>query len=92
MSVNARRTTDLEPGEYVGLLQMSDQRPAKLGDYDGASLIYVADEHYVVLTCDEHDEHAGHRAYARLFPDGWECFAQASSADGWSAFHYGPEA
>lgn len=92
MGVNGKRTTELDPADYVALLQVSDQEPAKLGEYDGATLIFITEDHYLVLTCDQHDDHAGHRAYARLFPDGWECFAQSASPDGWSVFHYGPEA
>jgi hypothetical protein len=90
MDVNARRI-DVEPDEYVAALKVTEDSPAKLDEYDGATLIQVSDDHYLVLTCDQHDDHHGHRAYARLMPEGWVCFAQATSPDGWSAFHYGPE-
>lgn len=89
MDMNARRT-DLQPHEYVAQLQVSEQKPVKLDAYDGATLIFVSEDHYLVLTCDEHDDHKGHRAYAKLFPEDWECFAQAASDEGWSIFHYGP--
>lgn len=50
----------------------------------------ATDGHFVVIACDKHDDHHGHRTIAQILPKGWVCFAQFASEAGFSAFHYGP--
>lgn len=83
--------TDLSPEDYAATLRMTDEDPARVVDSDGAELWKITDDHYLVIACSRHDEHTGHRVLARLFPEGWACFAQATNPEGFDVFHYGPE-
>lgn len=53
------------------------------------------DRHFIVLACDRHEHHRGHRAFVTQVlrhgvPD-LVCFAQFTHPQqGWSAYHYGP--
>lgn len=86
------RDTALSPEEYVSSVALTDEA-VEVYATDGAALYRVGDDHFVILTCSEHEDHEGHRMLQRVLPRTWECFYQAINVeDGFEAFHYGPEA
>lgn len=83
--------TDLTPFGYLDTLALDGGWEAVHPLVDGAGVYQVADEHYVIIACIEHDGHEGHAYLLQLFPEDWECFHQAVSGEyGYEAFHYGP--
>lgn len=86
----AVREITVDSEEYVRSLRVSDEPATLCAVLDGALLVRVAEEHFVVLSCTEH-QHTGSVLLARVIPPHWERFSEArNSEQGWQAEHYGP--
>jgi hypothetical protein len=92
--MTAPRRVDLEPGDYLRSLTMTE--PVRvLAQRDGVTLWRVASEHYVLFKCiDEVHEHASDSmpALLRALPPTWGPFFVAVNPDDcYEVHHYGPE-
>lgn len=85
--------TDLSYPRYLRSLKGIDGMPAPVLNADGSTMFRVAEDHFLVIACAMHDEHAGHQQIAAtVMPKDWVCFSQFFSEDGrWDYFHYGPD-
>lgn len=85
------KLTDLDADDYVRSLALAEE-PEKVYALDGAHLVRIAEDHYVVVKCVEHDGHRGDEYLVRVLPSGWVRFHSAANpAEGFEVHHYGPE-
>lgn len=88
--MEAPRETVLEPGEYLRSLNVEREINEVYG-LDGAALYRVADDHFVIMACREHEGHNGHALLRRVLPAHWGVFSEGVNTEAqFHAFHYGP--
>lgn len=83
--------TTFGPQEYLASLRLDEDGPSPVVDLDGAVLYRVADDHFMVMVCTEH-QHRGHELLLRVMPQDWVCFSSVFNADvQFECHHYGPD-
>lgn len=82
----------LDAQEYIETLRMSeDQNIVKVTDRDGAHLVRVHDDHFLIVDCTAHRHH-GRALLERTLPADWVCFASAVNVEErFEVYHYGPD-
>lgn len=84
------RETALEASDYLKSLSLTREINEVYG-LDGAALYRVEDDHFVILTCLEHEGHNGHALLRRVLPPHWGVFGEGVNTDAqFRAYHYGP--
>jgi hypothetical protein len=83
--------THLDPDEYIDTLAIFDIDPEIVYTLNGASLVKVSEDHYLVLMCAEHDHGERDRQLLlRVLDPAWDCF-HSVAGEGFQIHHYGPE-
>ena len=85
--------TSLDAHDYLKSLRVTDEEPTEVSELDGAALWRITDDHFVLLTCADHEHtHRGARLLLRVMPAEWACFYEATNTDdGFEVYHYGPD-
>jgi hypothetical protein len=90
------KLTDLDAAAYVDSLALTE-KPTPVGpQLDGALLVRVADDHFVMWVCTaEHRDglppHRGPQLLRRVMPADWAVFfAVTNPAEGFEIHHWGP--
>lgn len=85
------RQIDLQAWEYLKSLALIEEPREVIPETDGAELWRVADEHFLIIECIEHDDHRGGDMLLRVLPATWENFASVVNPEaGFEIHHYGP--